>query len=138
MSGSGKKAVSLCLLVFLAIGMTAQELILVSYERNFLRANLATKVGILRDAATDERASEFIGDFYEFVLAFSLQNAEILREDPDLITLTTIAARGAGTSGFQASVDTLWRVFVAFPNSAIRVETLNSLNILAPGEPRVA
>jgi hypothetical protein len=138
MSGRGKKAVSLCLLVFLATGMAAQELILVSYQRNFLRANLAAKAQILRDAAADVRAAEFIGDLYEFALTFSLQNVDILRDDPDLITLTTMAARGAGTSGSLASVDRLWRVFAAFPNSAIRTAALHSLGALAPGNTQMA
>jgi hypothetical protein len=109
------------------------EPIRISYERNFVRANLATKAGILRDAATDERAAEFIGPLYEFALNFALQNAEMLRDDPDMIALTVLASRGAGTSGYRASVDTLWKVFLAYRDSLTRVEVLGALARLGTG-----
>jgi HEAT repeat protein len=107
--------------------LSAQETILDSYERNFIRASLSTKAGILRDAATDDRSPEFIGQLYEFVLNFSLQNADILRDDPDMISLTVLACRGAGTAGYTASVNTLWRVFLAYRDSLPRVEALSAL-----------
>jgi hypothetical protein len=109
------------------------EPIRASYERNFIRANLSTKAGILRDAATDERAAEFIGPLYEFALNFALRNAEILRDDPDMIALTVLASRGAGASGHRASVETLWKVFLAYRDSLTRVEVLNALALLGRG-----
>jgi HEAT repeat protein len=109
------------------------EPIRASYERNFIRANLATKAGILRDAATDERAAEFIGPLYEFALNFVLQNAEMLRDDPDMIALTVLASRGAGAAGYRASVDTLWKVFLAYRDSLTRVEVLGALALLGKG-----
>jgi HEAT repeat protein len=121
------------LAVFLGRGLCGQETILNSYQRNFMRASLSTKVDILRDAATDERAPEFIGQLYDFALNFALQNADILREDPDLITITAIAARGAGSSGHRASIDTLWKVFSAFRDSQTRGNALEALAVLGKG-----
>jgi hypothetical protein len=121
------------LALFLGRGLWGQESILNSYRRNFMRASLSTKVDILRDAATDERAPEFIGQLYDYVLNFALQNADILREDPDLITITVIAARGAGSSAHQASVDTLWNVFSAFQDSRTRSNALEALSVLGKG-----
>jgi hypothetical protein len=109
------------------------EPIRTSYERNFIRANLATKAGILRDAATDERAAEFIGPLYDFALNFALQNAEMLRDDPDMIALTVLASKGVGDSGYRPSVDTLWRVFSAYRDSLTRVEILGALARLGAG-----
>jgi hypothetical protein len=74
----------------------SQDAILISYERNFLRASLANKAGILRDAAVDDRSSEFIGSLYDFALSFVLDSGELLKDDPDMIALVGIAARGAG------------------------------------------
>jgi HEAT repeat protein len=121
--------------LFAASLVSAQdrEPIRASYERNFVRANLATKAGILRDAATDERAAEFIGPLYEFALTFALQNAEMLRDDPDMIALTVLAAKGAGASGHRASVDTLWKLFLAYRDSLTRVEVLGALALLGKG-----
>jgi HEAT repeat protein len=111
----------------------AQESILASYERNFIRADLSAKLEILRDAATDDRAEEFIGQLYDSVLRFSLQNADILRGDPDFTALTILAARGAGDAGYKPSVNTLWNVFTSFLDASIRVEVLQALSVLAPG-----
>jgi hypothetical protein len=103
-----------------------------------MRASLSTKAGILLDAATDDRASEFIGELYEYALAFSLQSAEVLRGDPDLNNLTIIAARGAGTSGHTGSIDTLWKVFVNFRDSHARIAALDALAALGKGDGQVA
>jgi HEAT repeat protein len=117
--------------------LSAQETILDSYERNFIRAGLSTKADILRDAATDDRSREFIGQLYEFALNFSLQNAEILRDDPDMIALTALACRGAGSAGYRASVDTLWKIFLAYRDSLSRAEALSALSLLGKGNIQV-
>jgi HEAT repeat protein len=111
----------------------AQESILAAYERDFVRADPAVKAEILRDAAADERAGEFIGRLYDSALRFSLQNADMLRNDPDFIALTILAARGAGTAGYKPGVDTLWNTFTSFQETSIRVEVLRALSVLARG-----
>jgi hypothetical protein len=128
------------LLVFLAIflpRLAAQESILASYERNFTRASLAAKAGILRDAATDDRSSEFISELYEFALRFVLDNGNLLGDDPDMIALVGIAARGAGNSGNKASAETLWQLFSLYRDSHSRVEILGALGILGKGNVQV-
>jgi HEAT repeat protein len=124
-------------LLLLAPALGAQESILDSYQRNFIRAGLSTKAGILRDAATDDRSAEFIGRLYEFALDFSLRNAEILRDDPDMIALTALACRGAGDSGYTASVDALWKIFLAYRDSLTRPEALGALARLGKGNVQV-
>jgi hypothetical protein len=117
--------------------LSSQE-ILDSYERNFVRADLSTKVEILRDAATDGNAREFIGRLYEFALNFSLQHADFLREDHDMITLTALASRGAAEAGYGDSVDTLWKVFSNYRDPLIRITVLESLSVLGKDNPQVA
>jgi len=116
----------------------AQESILSSYERNFIRASLAAKTGILADAATDDRAGEFIGDLYEFALQFALVNGDYLKNDPDMIALVAAAAKGAGTGGNTASVKSLWNLFRMFPDSYSRVEILGALGNLGTGNGELA
>jgi HEAT repeat protein len=125
--------VILLFFLFLETALGAQDSILHSYQRNFMRASLSTKVGVLLDAATDERASEFIGQLYGDALIFSLQNAEILRGEADLNNLTVIAARGAGNSGHTQSIDTLWKIFTGFRDSQARIAALDALAILGKG-----
>ncbi|MDR3148120.1 MAG: hypothetical protein LBU00_07090, partial [Treponema sp.] len=92
---------------------------------------------ILLDAATDDRASEFIGQLYDYALNFSLQNAEVLRGDPDLLNLTVIAARGAGNSSSTRSTDTLWSIFDRFRDSQVRIAALEALALLARGNTQI-
>ncbi|MDR1318024.1 MAG: hypothetical protein LBJ90_00235 [Treponema sp.] len=129
----------LFLLVFFAFTnpLFSQAPILNSYQQNFIRANLSMKANILRDAATDEEAKEFIGPLYEFALTFALGNAEILRDDPEMIALIGVAARGAGDSGYKASADTLWQIFQAYPDSLTRVSVLKALAVLGKRNIRI-
>jgi HEAT repeat protein len=127
------RAAVLTLFLVLGTALGSQESILNSYQRNFARASLSTKAGILLDAATDDRASEFIGQLYEYALNFSLQNAEILRGEPELLNLTVIAARGTGNCGYTRSINTLWNVFSGFRDSQIRIAVLEALAVLAGG-----
>jgi hypothetical protein len=126
-------------LLILGNGLRAQEeSSLASYERDFVRAGLEAKVGVLRDATAGERASEYIGQFYEFSLQFCLQNVEVLGvDDPDFIALAALASRGAGMAGHTASVDTLWSVFSIFRDIEVRAAALESLVVLAPGNTRI-
>jgi hypothetical protein len=110
--------------------LSAQEPILNAYQRSFVRADLADKAEVLRDAATDERAPEFMGALCDFALRFSLRNAEIFRDDPDMIALTALAAAGAGGAGHAASADVLWEIFLSYRDSLTRVEALNALAAL--------
>ncbi|MDR3191843.1 MAG: hypothetical protein LBT87_02120 [Treponema sp.] len=125
------------LAALLGRGLWGQETILNSYQRNFIRASLSAKADILRDAATDEGAPEFIGQLYDYVLNFALQSADILREDPDLITITVIAARGLGSSAYKAGIGTLWKVFSVFRDSRTRSNTLEALAALGKGNAEV-
>jgi hypothetical protein len=117
-------------------GLFSQDAILVTYERNFLRASLANKAGILGDAAVDDRASEFIGSLYEFALKFVLDCGDLLKDDPDMIALVGIAARGAGEAAYMPAADILWQVFNLYRDSHSRVEILRALATVGKGNAR--
>ncbi|MDR0624536.1 MAG: hypothetical protein LBG10_08925 [Treponema sp.] len=134
----GKTAGLFVFFVFAAAPvLSTQETILDAYERNFIRASLSAKAGILQDAATADRSPEFIGQLYEFALNFALGNAEILRDDPDMTALVALASRGAGQAGYKESVDTLWKAFSVYPDSLTRVEVLGALAALGKGNARL-
>ncbi len=131
-----------CLILLSLIGINIvsaqdKEPILTSYKRNFVRSNLASKAGILRDASTDEKASDFMGPLYEFALTFVLQYADILQDDPDMINLTVIASRGIGQTGYKSGTDLLWKIFLTYKDSVTRVEALKGLAVLGKGSPVV-
>jgi hypothetical protein len=116
----------------------AQEPILAAYERNFIRASLAAKTDLLRDAATDERASEFIGELHEFALDFVLQYADVLQNEPDFTALAVTVARGLSASGRRSAADNLWRLFSLFQDILLKVEVVNALGVLGAGNTRMA
>ena len=117
--------------------LAADETILASYHRNFIRASLAGKTGLLLDAATDERAGEFIGELYEIALQYALSMGWLLRDDSEMISLVAVAARGAGTAGHTASIESLWELFGIFHDSHTRVEILGALGSLGAGNAQV-
>ena len=125
-----------CLIIF-SMAISAQESIQVSYERNFIRASLQGKTGVLLDAARDEESSVFLGGLYEYALQFALSNSVILRDDPDLILLVSTAARGAGLLGHRDSTESLLALFNLLHDSHSRVEILGALAILGTGNSNV-
>ncbi|GHT60876.1 hypothetical protein FACS1894109_18980 [Spirochaetia bacterium] len=124
-------------IAMLGQGLVAQESILNSYQRNFTRAGLSVKAGILQDAAADSRSSEFIGGLYEFAMNFALRNAELLQRDPNIITILTISARGAADAGYTASVNTLRQLFNVYRDTQSRTAVLGALGVLGKGNAQV-
>ncbi|GHV02067.1 hypothetical protein FACS189485_01630 [Spirochaetia bacterium] len=126
--------------LFIAVlgqGLAAQESILNSYQRNFTRAELSAKAGILQDAAADHRASEFIGELYEFAMNFILRNARQFQRDSDITTLLTISVRGAADAGYTASVNTLRQMFNVYRDTQSRTAVLGALGVLGKGNAQV-
>ncbi|MDR0655290.1 MAG: hypothetical protein LBG22_03155 [Treponema sp.] len=124
------------LLIFAGLSAEAQD-ILLSYQRSFVRANLADKASILEDAATDERAPEFIRALYEYALNFAINNVDMLGNDPDMIAVAVEAARGLGKNGNDASADLLWNLFTFYRDHLTRTEAMKSLRLLAGENTRV-
>ena len=117
--------------------LLSQESVLFAYQQNFTRASLAAKPEILFDAATDYQSSGFIGHLYEYALVFVLNNAELLGDDPQMIYLAAVAARGAGATRYTGSINTLWTVFMTYRDSSVRTEVLKALAVLGKGNPLV-
>jgi len=109
---------------------TPGEIILQSYERIFIRSDLSTKVNVLLDAANDEAADQFYGAFCELALRFALANAPLFPNDPDMINITTGAIKGVREHSYSPAVETLWEVFLRFPDNAIRIEILQTFPVL--------
>jgi HEAT repeat protein len=70
-------------------------------------------------------------------LEFVINNVGILGDDPHLINIAVIAARGLATAGYRGSVDSLLTVFSGFRDTLVRVEVINSLVLLSRENDRV-
>ena len=66
-----------------------------------------------------------------------MQNADLLKDDPALLELAAVAARGVGNAGLIRAVQPLWRVFMAYRDSTTRVAVLSSLSALGKGDGQV-
>jgi HEAT repeat protein len=114
----------------------AQEPVLQSYMQIFSRADLSAKTDIIKTAAADSRV-EFMGELYEFALQFAIFNSQILKNDPDMLNLVSLAARGAGDSGSVESLDTLWNLLSSYQDSITRVEILMAIGKLGNSSSKV-
>jgi len=113
------------------------ESVLTSYMRNFARANLASKPGILKDAQADELSFNILKPLYALALDFALANGALFTNDTDMFSLLSIATKGALEQGDTTQAETLWDLYAIFPNPNTKVEILGALGILGRGNPRI-
>lgn len=107
-----------------------------AFQRNFVRASLATKTELVAEATAKGPAA--FGPLYELALDFCLQGAELLRDDPSMISLAAAAAEGAAAAGHARSAQALWRVFMAYRDPKARVPVLKALGVLGKGDSQLA
>jgi hypothetical protein len=122
-------------LVFVVSGFAQEpaDSILASYQRHFIRANLGEKANVLSDAATDDRAGDFIGPLYEFALRFALDNSVLFRDDGDMANLVRLSLAGIRDRGYAPAAETLWQAFRVFPDNGTKVEILDTLAAVDSG-----
>ncbi|GHU54575.1 hypothetical protein FACS189442_1000 [Spirochaetia bacterium] len=116
----------------------AQDAVLYVYQRQFDNVGLPDKAGILRDAAGDSRAPEFIGHFYDYVLNYSLHgDVENLQRNPDMINLVRLSIQGILKSGYQLNTETLLEVFLSYRDTETRLHVLDAMVVSGKGDPRI-
>ncbi|MCL2879014.1 MAG: hypothetical protein FWF29_02100, partial [Treponema sp.] len=79
---------------------------------------------------TDDLAKDFIGPLYDYALQFVLNNADLLGDDPQMQYLAIIAIRGAGSTDYANSIDTLWNLTDKYHDPAVQTEIIKSLGAL--------
>ncbi|MCX7949420.1 MAG: hypothetical protein N2509_04845 [Treponemataceae bacterium] len=121
------------------ITLAAQEGsdLLSSYTRNFLKSSSSTRIELIQSALADPRLASQVGPLCDFVLSFSLQYSDLLRDDPEQIALTTMVAQRIGDTGYVQAVQNLWRVFMVYRDTKARVAILSSLAKLGRGDSRI-
>jgi hypothetical protein len=120
-------------LAFSGFAQEPADSILASYQRHFIRANLGEKANVLSDAATDDRAGEFIGPLYDFALRFALDNSVLFRDDGDMVNLVRRSLVGIRERGYAPAAETLWQAFRVFPDNGTKIEILDTLAAVDSG-----
>ena len=125
-----KKLCVVILFVFFASRVYCDSFILQTYKQRFSRADLSIKAHILEGAAYDRSISDSLGEFYDYAAQFALDNFEILKNDPDMIRIIGIAVNGLRNTGYSESLDSLWRLFMGYQDSAIGTDILVTMGKL--------
>lgn len=91
--------------------------VLLTYQRNFVRSSLATKLELLKEAGQAGKASD-IAPLYDTALRFVLDNAGLLQGDAQLRDLALLAVKKAGESGYAKAAADVWSVFAVYAGDA--------------------
>jgi len=119
-----KKTGLFALFILLSFPLFCDSPILQLYKQRFSRADLSAKAQILENAANDNALAADIGEFYEYVLQFALENSALLKNDHALLRIIDISVNGLAKTGYSNSIDTIWKLFVEYPDSTIGAEIL--------------
>jgi hypothetical protein len=121
----------------LALSASPQEpdQLLLSYQRNFAKADLETKAALVEKAASERGAA--LGAFYVSALEFALRNADLLKDERSLSVLAASAARAVGEAKHADALPVLRRVFMAFRDPSVRSASLGSMAVLGKGDSQV-
>lgn len=119
----------------LSLSSQEKDQILQAFQKNFIRANLVTKIQVLQDAA--ERTEADMGPLYLQSLRFVIDSKSLLEDDPVVRELAVLSVRLIGMTSHQAAMPFLWELFTLDTNTTLRVEILNALGALEPEDPRL-
>jgi hypothetical protein len=119
-----KRAFFIVLFFLLCLCAFCDSPVLQLYKQRFSRADLPAKAQILENAANDKTLSAEIGQFYEYALQFALENSALLKNDHALLRMIDNAVVGLGKTAYSNSIDTLWKLFIEYPDSTIGAEIL--------------
>ncbi|MFA6504523.1 MAG: hypothetical protein WCT14_00410 [Treponemataceae bacterium] len=121
----------------LVVSLQAQEpdAVILSFQRDFAKASLEGKIEVVAKAEAEKSAA--MGPFYVAVLDFTLRNADLLRDESALNSITATAAGAVGTLKYLEALPILRRVFMVFRDPSVRVASLRALAILGKGDSQV-
>ncbi|MBT3275536.1 MAG: hypothetical protein HN368_20435 [Spirochaetales bacterium] len=129
--------ICLVLLVLISAAVWAQnnEEVLQAFQKNFVRANLTTKIQVLQDASVQQQVD--MGPLYHQALDFIIDNARHFANDLAARELAVLSVRLIGISGYEQALSSLWELFALDDNTTIRIEVLNSFGNLTPADPQI-
>jgi HEAT repeat protein len=106
--------------------------VILSYQRNFIRSSIGTKLELLNDAARITTVD--MTPLYIDALNFVLQNYPVLGTDSQLMDLAVIAVNKASAYNNTAILPVLRPVFTGIPDSRVRIACLDLYGVLLKGQ----
>jgi len=105
--------------------------VVLSYQRNFIRASISTKLELLNDASRITTVN--MTPLYTDALVFVKNAYPLLGTDSQLVELASAAATRSSAYNDPAVLPVLRDVFVGINETGIRIAALNTFSVLAAG-----
>ena len=129
-----RKFVSIIAVILSLSPLVAQspDPVILSYQRNFIRASMSTKIELLGDASRITTVN--MTPLYVDALTFALGALPVLGQDAQLVELVSVAANKL--SGYQdpTALPAVRSAFKAMTDAKSRVACLNAWSALAKGQ----
>ncbi len=124
-------AALLCLALLVPLGAQSPDPVILSYQRNFVRASISTKIELLGDSTriTTIDMTPLFADALDFVL----QYRPVLGNDSQLIDLAAAAALKCSQWRDATILPRVIRTFTEFQDPRVRAACLDAFSVLAPG-----
>ncbi len=134
-----KSKVAFFAMLVAALGLVnAQDAasVLLTYQRNFVRSSLSTKLELLKEAGGAGKPDD-IAPLYDTALRFVLDNAGLLVGDAQLRDLALFAVQKAGESGYAKASDDIWSVFAVYAGDGeLRAAAIDAYARTGIGDPK--
>ena len=106
--------------------------IVFSYQRNFARAGLSTKLELLSGAA--KIPSINMTPLYKDALDFVISSHSLFGEDKQIVDMAVLAMKSAATGGDSSILESVFEVFNLFTNVSIKVAAIEAIAALSGPE----
>ena len=129
-----KKLFCIGFAVLMLSGLVSQssDPVILSYQRNFIRASISTKIELLNDASRIDTI--VMTPLYIDALSFVSTNYPVLGNDSQLMDIAVIAANKAASYLDISIIPSLRKIFTLIPEARISIACLNSFSVLAKGQ----
>jgi HEAT repeat protein len=129
-----KIAITFCLLlVCFPFFAQSSDPVILSYQRNFVRASITTKLDLLNDASRITTVN--MTPLYADAIAFVQQNYALLGSDSQLMDIATVAATKVASYGDITVLPALRTLFSTIDDTHVRLACLDTFAILIPKKP---
>ncbi len=128
-----RKICACALSALLAVSVGAQSIdpVILSYQRNFIRSSMSTKIELLTDASRITTVN--MTPLYQDALAFASEKYAYLGNDQQLLDIASIAAAKSVAYKDASILPALREVFLKINDSTVRISCLNAIGSLGMG-----
>lgn len=126
------------LITGLCCAMYAQssDPVILSYQRNFIRASISTKLELLNDASRITNVN--MTPLYIDALKFATAHYPVLGNDSQLMEIAVIASSKSVSYQDATIIPSMQEVFRLIPETRVRISCVNSISILGKKDPATA